>query len=78
MNSLFRLLFERLPIIRALNGHKTNISRAILALGSIAVVVQNYYPDLPHISDINATLVLVGGWLGLEVGMRHKAIKSED
>lgn len=77
MNSVITFLFERVPLLGHLSGYKRIISRGVLALGAVLPVVQAHFPDLPFINEANSYALLVAGWLGLEVGIKHAAIKAE-
>lgn len=74
---IIRFLFERLPVLNLLNGYKTLIGRVLLALGAVLSVLAIQFPEYAIIGEINAHLVMLIGWLGLEAGVQHANVKAK-
>lgn len=74
---LLKFLFEKMPILNWVNGHKTMLSRAVGLVGLGLTFVQQNYPELGFIPDINFWFVWLVSQLGLEVGLAHKKVKGE-
>jgi len=71
---LLKIFFEKTAF---LNGHKTMLSRALGLVGLILMFVQQHYPNLEYVQDINFWYMWLVAQLGLEVGIAHKKIKGE-
>jgi hypothetical protein len=76
MNKLLLFAFSKLPILNLLDGHKRLISRIVLLLGALLPVLQVQFPQLPILGELNSYVLLVAGWLGLEVGVAHAKAKD--
>jgi len=74
---LFKLLFERLPIIKLLNGKKRLIGNILLFSGLILEGLLRYFPEIPHISEFNSQWVIMVGALMDLIGDAHAKVKKE-
>lgn len=76
MDKLVRFIFEKLPALSMLDGLKRKFGRGIMFVATVILGLQSYFPEIPHIGDINAYLTLLLGYLGFEVGNIHAAVKE--
>jgi len=75
---IFNLLFEKTPIVKWLNGHKTTISRAFMVISALLAALQQWFPEYAPIpvSVFNAQGALLLSFLGIEIGTMHKEVKD--
>lgn len=76
MNKLLLFVFSKLPILSLLDGHKRTISRIVLLLGALLPVLQQHFPQVHVLGELNSYVLLVAGWLGLELGNAHAKAKD--
>lgn len=76
---LLPMLFEKLPLLNKLNGHKTDIGRVVQMASVIVLGLQQQFPELAkiiHVDQINSLLTLLTGYFVTEIGMQHKVSKE--
>lgn len=74
---VFKFMFEKLPVLNWVNGHKRTLSRVVGVVGVILMFAQENYPHLSYLKDVNFWFVWLVAQLGLEVGVLHAKIKGE-
>jgi len=75
-NLIFKYVFEKWIPFRWINNHKTDISRVVTLVCSLAFVVGQYYPQyVPYISQTQAFVGTLLGLVGIEIGKMHKEVK---
>ena len=77
MNNILMFLFSKVPVLNWLDGYKSIISRVVILLGALLPVLQAQFPQLTFLHQLNSYVLLVAGWLGLEIGIAHKNAKGE-
>jgi hypothetical protein len=76
---LLPILFEKLPILNKLNGHKTIIGRVIQMASVVVLAIQQQFPELAgalHIAQVNSILTMITGYFVTELGLQHKTSKE--
>ena len=71
MNQVLLTILEKAPILAQLNGYKRIISRVVLVAGTVLPVLQTQFPELAFLPHVTTYVLMVCGWLGLEVGTWH-------
>jgi len=76
---LFEFLFEDMPIIKWLNGHKTELSRAVMFLSAVIKALQLWFPEYSPVSPevFDAQVAMLLSLIGIQVGQMHKEVKGE-
>jgi len=76
LEALFRILFEKTPILSWANGHKKSISIVIVIISGALGVAHKLFPELAAIDQINSYYILLAGLLGYQVADFHDEIKD--
>ena len=75
---LIRFFFERMPLVKSLNGYKRQIGRvmeiASLVLAGLAV----YYPEYALIEELQAGLMWLMSRILKLTGELHAVVKAKD
>lgn len=67
LDIILSLIFEKLPILKALSGYKTEIGKAAEFLSAFVLLLQHSFPALPYIDQVN-------GWMGIILGIVLKYV----
>lgn len=74
---LFNLMFRKLPILSWVDGHKTEISRYVTFISTIALLVAQFFPQYAGlITEGLAQLGVILGLVGIEIGKMDKEVKN--
>ena len=71
-------VFEKLPVLSALNGHKRTIGNLLLLLSGLVALLKMYFPMVPHLDLINEQLTFVIGLATRVFGDLHADSKGRN
>lgn len=77
LSMVFRIIFEKLPFLSALNGRKQIIGQWLSIIGATLEAANLQFPGLPIIGVVNGWVVMLSGLLVGQIGATHDRIKSE-
>lgn len=73
MDNIIRTIFENIPIINLLNGHKRKIGNLLIVTSGVLGIAQALYPEVPAI----AQLIGYVGFATRILGDIHAQAKTE-
>jgi len=73
---ILRFALENPMLLGLLNGYKTLIGRVVVIVGGLITLAPYVGFQIPFAEDVNASLLLLAGWAGVELGLMHKNDKS--
>ena len=77
---VIKTLVEKVPFLNKImvfiDGHKTDIGRVLMFLSAVLAIVQQFFPEIPHIAEIVTYAGAIIGWILTELGLQHKAVKK--
>ena len=78
--SVIKPFVEDVPVLKKVwgfvDGHKTQIGRGGFFVSALLVLVQQHFPEVPYIEDVNGYYAAVFSWLLTELGLQHSEIKE--
>lgn len=78
MGMIFKILFEKLPIMNLLNGKKQIIGQWLSIIGAALEAGQMQFPGVPILGVINGWVVMAAGLLVGQIGATHDRLKMEE
>lgn len=76
IETLLIALFSYAPILNWVNGYKRVIGNVLTMAGTIVLGLQNVWPELAILQEVNAWIVILAGALSSTVGDLHARAKS--
>lgn len=76
LDFVFKVLFEKLPILNLLDGYKTELGRALEFASAFIILLQQYSIPVPYLDTINGWILFLSGIILKTVGVAHAANKE--
>ncbi len=77
VEAVISFLFERVPVLNFLNGHKRLIGNVLIVAGAILEGLRQAFPHYAILSEVVAYYALIVGALTRVLGDMHAQIKAE-
>lgn len=80
LRTIIKTLVEKVPVLSKVlsyvDGHKTDIGRILMFVSALLAILQQFFPEIPYLSEIVTYSGAVIGWIMTELGLQHAAVKK--